>query len=84
MDCFGRLILGTEYMMTTPDIRELRYSTGAADTVGIRGVTKIRLAVDGEEEIAGSGGYLTTYVVEKNGFLFKIVPGWMVTVEYVW
>ena len=65
------------------DIYALRYNTPTlkADLVGTGGINKIRLAKGGEE-IAGNGGYLTTYIVERYNEVWKIVPGWMVVVEY--
>lgn len=63
------------------DIYSLKYSTGKSETVGIGGVTSIRLE-EGDLQIAGSGGYLTTYVVERHNTTWKIVPAWMVVVEF--
>ncbi len=64
------------------EIRALHYSSGKQETVGVAGVNKIRPA-ERDEEIAGNGGYLTTYVVERYGSRWKVVPGWMVAVELV-
>lgn len=69
--------------MEDKEIRVLQYSTGGREVVGTNGVTSIRETKDSDEMIAGSEGYLTTYVVERYGKFWKIVPGWMVTVEFV-
>ncbi|MHA1951759.1 MAG: hypothetical protein ACW987_18085 [Candidatus Thorarchaeota archaeon] len=63
------------------EIRALEYTNGATEVVNRAGITKIRFAGSGEE-IAGSGGYLTTVVVERFGEIWKMVPAWMVTIEF--
>lgn len=47
----------------------------ASDTITIReaGI---------EEMIAGTAGYLTTYIVERDGAMVAKVPGWAVEVRY--
>jgi len=50
--------------------------------VGERGVTRIRQATNVDELIAGSFGYLTTYVIERDAYFWKVIPGWAVAIEY--
>ena len=63
------------------EIRALEYNNGTKEVVGRAGINKIRFAESGEE-IAGSGGYLTTLVVERYGEKWKLIPAWMVTIEF--
>lgn len=66
--------------MKDREIRALHYASGKSETVGIVGVSRIRLAYEAED-IVGVDRVVTTYIVERFGKLWKQVPAWMVTVE---
>lgn len=62
-------------------VSRLIFMNDHLDWVADKDIT-IRLAKDPSESIAGSNGYLTTYLVEYEGDILAVVPGWAVEAHF--